>query len=297
MTRVVRLWLVPLVMVLVALACSGTPVRMQILDQPVYVCPTATPRPTDTPAPTDMQPPIHLPPSGWATHTPIPGCIWNGTLCATNTPMPGGLYRTPGFSLPGLTSTPRPTNTPYPPPTPFVMRPPEAFYVDDPIYAGGFSSPIQARFRLMDVQTHRSTPDASGQSRQIVVWSLEVKNVGNHTYELFPAWQMYVNTVVTAAGEVEGVWGASRDAAIEVGLADSYEATALTPGETRIFSLAAYIPAGIPNRFTFALDPTQHELPGMPGTNLLIWANSANTVCAGEITYPGVGDVLPTPLR
>ena len=90
--------LVLLLLIIAALACEGTPAAMQILDQPVYVCPTATPRPTDTPAPTSVQPPIVVPPSGWATNTPIPGCVWNGFICATSIPYPGGQYTTPGYS-------------------------------------------------------------------------------------------------------------------------------------------------------------------------------------------------------
>lgn len=278
-----------------ALACSGTPTAMQIQDQPVYVCPTATPRPTDTPQPTSMQPPIVVPPSGWGTYTPVPGCIWNGFVCATNTPYPGGGYTTPGYSVPGATSTPRPTTTPYPTPTPFVMHPPDEFFVGDAIYTGGFVSPISARLRLLNIQTMAASP-ASGNPRSIVVWQVEVKNMGATSYDLFPAYQMYVSTVTTPGGDVEGLWGASMDAVSEAGLSVVLDTASLSAGETRTFPLAAYIPAGTPRRFTWALDPTIRPTPaapGVPGSNLLVWTNVVNTVCAGDLAEPGV---LPTPI-
>ncbi len=287
--------LVLMMMGVAALACSGTPAAMQILDQPVYVCPTATPRPTDTPQPTSVQPPVVVPPSGWGTYTPVPGCIWNGFVCATNTPYPGGAYTTPAYSVPGATSTPRPTTTPYPTPTPFVMRPPDEFYVGDAIYTGGFVSPISVRLRLLNIQTIAASP-AVGNPRSIVTWQMEVKNMGATSYDLFPAYQMYISTVTTPTGDVEGLWGASMDAVSEAGLSVVLDTVTLAPGETQTFTLAAYIPAGSPKRFTWALDPTSRptpSTPGVPGSNLLVWTNTVNTVCTGDLAEPAV---LPTPL-
>ena len=76
-----------------------------------------------------------------------------------------------------------------------------------------------------------------------------------------PAWQMYVATVATASGDLEGIWGASRAAAAEAGLTTPLEALTLAAGETRTFPLAAYIPAGSPLRFAYALDPTTRPSP------------------------------------
>lgn len=42
----------PVFMFLAVLACSGQLANMQINDEPVYVCPTSTPRPTHTPVQT-----------------------------------------------------------------------------------------------------------------------------------------------------------------------------------------------------------------------------------------------------
>ena len=229
-----RDWLAPLLLILATLACSGTPASMQILDQPVYVCPTATP---------------HL------------------------------------------------SDTPNPPPTPFIMRPPQEFFVGDAVYTGGFVSSVSVRLRLFDISTLPASPTATGSPRNIVRWILEIKNVGRVAYEVFPAWQMYVSTVVTPTAEVDGVWGASRDAVMEVGLNSLLEAVTLAPAETRTFTLASYIPAGVPRRFTYALDPTERPTPvtpGVPGSNLMVWTNTTNTICAGDLAEP---PLLPTPVR
>ena len=276
------------------LACSGTLAHMQILDEPVYVCPTATPRPTDVPPPTDPAPPIHLPPSGWATLTPYPGCSWNGFVCATHAPPFGGIYTTPGQTIPGATSTPRPTTTPYPTPTSFVMRPPDTFYLGDPIYTGGFASSPNIRLRLLNL---RAVGTAAGDPpRTIAAWDVEIINMGTTPYEVFPAWQSYVRAVATSAGYIAGGWGASGEAAAEAGLNEPYEAVTLAPGERRTFALAAYTPVGAPLRITFVLDPTTRTAPGMPGSNLLVWGNTTNPTCPDAVGDPGLM-VIPTPRR
>jgi hypothetical protein len=287
-------WSLPLLLGLTALACTGTPSAMQIRDEPVYVCPSATPRPTDTPRPTSTAAPLVMPPSGWATRTPARGCIWNGRVCATNTPMPGGVYTTPAYTVPGATATPRPTTTPYPTPTPFVLRPPQPFYIGDAIYTGGFVSSAAVRLRLLNVTTAAAPAAPDGSPRGIVRWQIEIRNLGGTAYEVFPAYQAYVSAVATAAGTVTGVWGASQAAAALAGLAAPLEAVTLAPGTTRTFDLAAFIPAGMPQGFTFALDPTVRSAPGVPGSNLLVWTNAVNPVCIGELAEP---PALPTPPR
>lgn len=282
------------------LACTGSQIAMQIVDAPIYVCPSATPRATDTPAPTQQQPPVYQPPSGWSTLTPVPGCIWRGYGCATHTPQPGGMYRTPGYSLPGATSTPRPTTTPYPTPTGFVLRPPQPFYMGDAIYAGGIRSLPNVRLRLLDVQVTAATSSVLGQPRSLVRWTLELRNVGVQAYETFPAYMSYVGQVNTASGELVGVWGVSQEAAVEVGISPLYEAVSLAAGETRRFDLAAYVPAGTPTRFVYTLDPvtTRTETLGtaLPGLNPVEWVNQPNPFCSGDIRDPDQGGVLPTPI-
>lgn len=70
-----KLLSLPLLIGAVALACTGATAHLQILDPPIYACPTATPRLTDTHAPTSTAAWLLLTPSGWATLTPVPGCL------------------------------------------------------------------------------------------------------------------------------------------------------------------------------------------------------------------------------
>lgn len=175
------------------------------------------------------------------------------------------------------------------------MRPPDDFYVDDAIYTGGFVSPLSVRLKLMNIQTITAS-SASGEPRNIVVWQIEIKNVGTSPYDVFPAWQMFVSTVATSEGDMDGLWGASLDALNEAGLNVDVDTSTIAPGQTQTFKLAAYIPTGIPKHFAWALDPTTRPTPatpGVPGSNLLVWTNSQNTVCAGDLAEPVV---LPTPI-
>ena len=104
------------------------------------------------------------------------------------TPVPSVPTPYPTFpSIPGYpTLVPLPTPLPPPTATPYVIRPPQDFYVGDAIYAGDATSPLRARFRLLDVQTTAAPP------RTLVTWELEVINVGNGEYDVFPAAQMFI---------------------------------------------------------------------------------------------------------
>jgi hypothetical protein len=213
-------------------------------------------------------------------------------VCPTSPPLTTSVPPATATTLPGTaTPTPYPTSTPYPTATPYVIRPPQDFYVGDAVYTGGFQSPASARFRLQNVQVMAASPDEGGQPRSIVTWQLEVKNVGSVAYELFPAGQMFVSTITTANGDVEGVWGPGQAAADEAGIAFDYDAYSLTPGQTSTSTLAAYIPVGQAKRFTYLLDPTQTENP-----NVITWINRRNPDCSGDMRDPGNGGVLPTPL-
>ncbi len=280
-------------LVLAALACTGAPSAMQIVDPPVYVCPSATPRATDTPAPTSTALVITVPPGGWATRTPVRGCIWNGRLCATNTPQPGGVFTTPASTRRGPTATPRPTTTPYPTATPYVLRPPTPFHLGDAIYGGGFVSALAVRARLLSLETLPAPPAADGQPRALARWQIEITNRGARAYETFPAYQSYVSQVSSGGVSRSGVWGASQAAAALAGLSPALEAVALAPGETHRFALAAFIPAGSALQVSYALDPTVRGGPGLPGANLLVWRAETNPFCTG---LPAEPVLLPTPL-
>ncbi|MEO1440411.1 MAG: hypothetical protein AAFV33_08395, partial [Chloroflexota bacterium] len=155
----------PVFMFLAVLACSGQLANMQINDEPVYVCPTSTPRPTHTPVPTDTQPDVYIPPSGWVTdYEEVCTTVWNGYAYVEQCEWveDGGHWMNPGYTVPGATSTPRPTHTPYPTPTPYVIRPPEDFYAGDAVFTGGWSSAVNARFRLDNITVVAATPDEDG---------------------------------------------------------------------------------------------------------------------------------------
>jgi len=67
-----------------------------------------------------------------------------------------------------------PTPNPQPDPTlrPYVIRPPQLFYVDNAVFAGGFESSLQVRFRLRDWTTLPATSSASGDPRNITLWGV-----------------------------------------------------------------------------------------------------------------------------
>jgi hypothetical protein len=231
------LLILPILLGLAALACSGT--LTALVGPPVYLCPTAVAA-TALPLPTV---------SGQPTVIPLPTALPAATL------------------------------------TPMMIVPPEPFYRGDAVFT---RSPQAARFRLMTVTTV-NTPGG----RSVAVWEIEVRNLSGGQYDLFPAYQSYVSQLT---GGMSGVWGASADAAVAAHLSlVDLEAVALTPGQTRTFTLAAFNPYGSsPDRITLMLDPTTRPTPPprLPGSNPLVWRLETNPYCAGTIADPPVG-VLP----
>ena len=49
----------------------------------------------------------------------------------------------------------------------------------------------------------------------------------------------------------------------------------LSPGITRIYRLAAYIPSGSPDQFVYLLDGD--------GGNRIAWTNQSNPYCSGDV--------------
>ena len=202
--RSVYLLLVPVLILLSELACTGTLADMQVEGQPIFQCPTTIPviQPT---AP-------------------------------------------PGF----------PTAIPQPTVTPIVIRPPQPFYLNDHVEAGGI------QFRLSNVA------GLSG-AQPIATWQLEVTNQRSTPYEFFPAGQMVVSQL--ADGQI-GQWGASEAAAREAGIAFRYESYHLNPGETQTVQMAAYLPTSTPAQFVYRLDPTTSA-----PSNIITWVNQPNPYC------------------
>ncbi len=198
-------------------------------------------------------------------------------------------YPPPGGAPGSITPTPRPTYTPWPTPTQYART--NDYFVGDAIYTPEQPSGLRLRFRVTDIWgTDSAEPDADGQPQSIFVWELEVKNVGSVEYDLFPAGQMYISTITLPGGvEVEGVWGASLDAAIEAGFAPQYDMADIQPDETKTFTLAAYGPRGEARRVSYVLDVTARGggVPTVvPGQNVVSWLNEVNTICTGEIEEP-----------
>lgn len=166
-----------------------------------------------------------------------------------------------------LLSTPAPI-----PPTPMVIT--DEFYIGNNVVVGNASSPLRVQFRLLDVQTYPTTPDAYGNPRQIVSWRLRVKNIGTQDYEIFPALQMYVSEVDTAYGTQTGTWGATQAAGDLIGQTLDNDIYTLIPDQTRTFRLVAFAPAGTVRHFAFLLDPTVTD-----SSEQIIWQNQQNPYC------------------
>lgn len=165
-----------------------------------------------------------------------------------------------------LAGTPMPTLPP--PPTPYTITPPQDFYVGDAVLVGQSGAPLRLRFRLQNVQ---SQPAGSG---NLVTWRLEIRNLGSATYETIPVALMVITRINTASGEQTGTWQASEAAMAAAGFtSENYDP--LPPGSTRTYRLAAYIPVGSVDQFTYLLDSE--------GGNRITWVNAANPDCSGDV--------------
>jgi hypothetical protein len=165
-----------------------------------------------------------------------------------------------------LAGTPMPTLPP--PPTPYTITPPQDFYVGDAVFVGQSGAPLRLRFRLQNVQSQPAG------SQNLVTWRLEIRNLGSATYETIPVALMVITRITTANGEQTGTWQTSDAAMAAAGFTnENYEP--LTSGSTRIYRLAAYIPAGSVNQFAYLLDGE--------GGNRITWVNAANPYCSGDV--------------
>lgn len=165
-----------------------------------------------------------------------------------------------------LAGTPIPTQPP--PPTPYTITPPQDFYVGDAVFVGQSGAPLRLRFRLQNVQSQPAG------SRTLVTWRLEIRNLGSVSYETIPVALMVITRITTANGEQTGTWQASEAAMAAAGFTnENYDP--LTPGSTRVYRLAAYIPAGSVNQFAYLLDGD--------GGNRITWINTVNPYCFGDV--------------
>ncbi|HUN08870.1 MAG TPA: hypothetical protein PLQ56_19850 [Aggregatilineales bacterium] len=174
--------------------------------------------------------------------------------------------RVPQATATTLAGTPQPTLPP--PPTPYSITPPQDFYVGDAVFVGQSGAPLRLRFRLQNVQ---SQPVGS---RNLMTWRLEIRNLGSTSYETIPVALMLITRINTANGEQIGTWRTS-DAAMAAAGFTSENYDPLTPNSTRVYRLAAYIPAGSVNQFAYLLDGD--------GGNRITWVNAANPDCSGDV--------------
>src|SRR5690606_21376118 len=116
------------------------------------------------------------------------------------------------------------------------------------------------------------TPQAGNE--QVVAWQLEVSNVGQEDYEVFPSVQLFISEV----NGIAGTWGSTQDAGDLLGITVDSNIYQLNAGQTQIFDLAALTPAGSEVRFSFQLNPTL-------GTDspVMTWINQMNPYCSGDI--------------
>jgi len=174
--------------------------------------------------------------------------------------------RVPQATATTLAGTPQPTLPP--PPTPYSITPPQDFYVGDAVFVGQQGAPLRLRFRLQNIQVQ-----AAG-SQNLVTWRLEIRNLGGVSYETIPVALMVITRINTASGEQIGTWRTSETAMAAAGFTnENYDP--LTPGSTRTYRLAAYIPAGSVNQFAYLLDGD--------GGNRVTWVNAANPYCSGDV--------------
>ncbi len=288
MNRLASLYIAIFALAFAALACGSVGVEnVRIRDLPQFICATSVPLPTHTQPPTStpQTTAVYSTPSGYATFTPQPGCIWDGVACATNTPRAGGLYTTPGVVIPGTTATPRPTYTPWPTATPYVLT--GRFFMGADAYTGGFESEISLRLRI---ENPRVFPVDTG--RQVVAWDLEIENVGQVTYATIPGGQVFAAEV----GAQSGQWWASAEAAQAAGVTlqpEVLDVLEVQPGQSYRLTLTAFTPLGDPVRFGWVLDPLADARDGdLVGGNVAYWSADISAECDAN---PGGGVIVPTP--
>jgi hypothetical protein len=288
--RTLALYTAGFMLLLAILACGAATVdNVRVLDVPQYICPSDTPPPTHTQPPTRVQPYTQVPPSGFVTNTPYPGCVFRGARCVTHTPHPGGVYSTPGYVVPGATSTPRATLTPWPTPTAYVVT--GGFHLGADVYTGGVESPVRLRLRLDDVETVQVE-----ENRQVVAWAVEIENVGEVPYYGLPGAQVFVANIQVDEETLEGQWWASQEAASAVGIRlqpEALDVLEVLPGDAYRLTLTAFTPVGEPTGFGWALDPLSGGRDGdLTGGSVAYWTTGTDPACSGNI---GPGATVPTP--
>ncbi|MEQ8671755.1 MAG: hypothetical protein RLP44_01610 [Aggregatilineales bacterium] len=290
-TRYLAIFLAWFSLFLSILACGTTTTsdNVRIQDLPQFICATSIPQPTHTQAATQVQPAIIIPPSGYVTSTPYPGCIHNGTLCATHTPYPSGSYSTPAAYLPGATSTPRQTYTPFPSATPYILS--GHFFDGADVYTGGFASAVNVRLSLT---VGEIIP--INETRQVVVLDVEIENRGEVVYSAIPGAQIFVAEVHDGATVHTGQWWASAEAAQAANITlqpEVLDVLEVQPRQSFTLTLTIFTPIGDPIRSGWVLDPLSGARDGdLIGGNVAYWSSDLDAACTTNPNNPGS---IPTP--
>ena len=256
---------VSMVLLFAALACNSD--NMRARDLPMWTCPTDVPPPTLT-----MQP------------SPT-------VLAGTATPEP------------------LPTFTPWPSPTPYQLM------TDFPLgkhvqigTVGGVGLGIWVWMDNTQIDGPFTSIDENTGAETVVwvaSWDVTVENASwTSDYEFYPFAQIYAVEIIEANGTTyrTGAWGISGEAHDQIGIPRlelTNEATLLNPGDQKTVRVAAFIPGPEIWRMGYVLDPLDtvdiEEMlaRGSIGSNVGIWINQRESLCAnGEIT-PGPGGTQP----
>jgi hypothetical protein len=305
------------------LACGGlaqsgiTEANVRVTGLPQFVCPTDTPMPTHTPLPTATQRATATriaiaTPMVYATNPPtcnysqpasyryacLPNaCMWSsygvcGTFYIRPTNIPSGYWSGGGVgygpsSTPRPTHTPRPTYTPFPTPTPYIIS--ENYHMGADVYVGDEDG---LALRLQVANAYRLLAG----DRQIVVWAIEIENVGSVTYHALPGAQVFVSHLLVNGQTQSGQWFASAEAVTQANVTldeRALDIMAIGEGESMRLWLAAFTPIGEIHKIGWILDPYASAGGGVVGGNTALWVNEADTYgCDANIS----GDFnIPTP--
>lgn len=312
------------------LACGGTgsvtEQNVRVTGIPQFVCPSSTPRPTDTPVPTRTQQPTATrvtlsTPMVYATYPPTCNTLATPSyqyLCVPNacvySPYPAcnryyayplATRNPPGFwygggigygptATPRPTHTPYPTKTPYPTPTPYVVS--ENYPMGADVYVGG-SGGLQLRFQVSTPQIQAVLQGNATTPRQVVVWQIEIENVGQIPYNALPGAQVFVSHLLQNGQLLEGYWYASSEAAWVAGISLDplvLDIAEIQPNETVTFTLTAFTPLGEVFKIGWLLDPYSGGAgQGVVGGNTALWVNETDpNHCLGNV---GDNFMIPTP--
>ena len=285
-------------MIIATIACGGssTAIGEQELNSenssisglPQFIAPSSTFVPTNTPRATDTQPDVWVPPSGW--NPPNTVCMsgytdsYGNFVCTSYATTPG-YYSNPGHYVAGATSTPPPTFTPYPTPTPCTSS--FTYYFDEEVFTDPANDNLTLGLSLGNVRVFSSTSDA----RQIVAWTVKIRNIGSIEYILFAPFQIYVSGI----GGEPARHGLSEDAATELGIEldePARDGYSIMPSQSVVFDMFAYTPVGEATSLAYILDPYGNGFDGtIAGGNVAYWESGDRGGCGGHIS----GDFTPQP--